>query len=239
MRLAISAIEVASQKQIYLTSAIRVRKNNPQSINTDFFDDNLAVIEHAYYASRAVMFTMLLISFKWPKIARNFFVAELVSQFWVFLLPYVEHELQVSITFHYLYISTLSVSVFQPKLDFVGMSVYVVFYMFAQSFVYKGVSSVTIILLTLPKTFLALTCIIFYHFLVVKLCKLATERDLFKSGHLQFVHNFKEGIVIMRNQFKNVKLINEAAIKLLQLPTNANQDGKDDDPDMLRKVILV
>ena len=46
------------------------------------------------------------------------------------------------------------------------------------------------------------------------------ERDLFKSGHLQFVHNLREGLIIMKDgSFKTEKLINVAARQMLQLDT--------------------
>ena len=58
------------------------------------------------------MLILLLLSFKWPKLARVFYVAELVWQVMIFLLPYVEHKLQVSITFHYLFTNNLLLSVY-------------------------------------------------------------------------------------------------------------------------------
>ena len=65
-----------------------------------------------------------------------------------------------------------------------------------------------------------------YHKLLDVLVTLLGERDLFKSGHLQFVHNLREGLIIMKDgSFKTVKLINVAARQMLQLPfTAADKD---------------
>ena len=62
-------------------------------------------------------------------------------------------------------------------------------------------------------------------FLVVCQCLLGTlwvlmqQRDNFQSGHVQFIHNFKEGMIIMPSGvFDQIKLINKAASQMLHLP---------------------
>ena len=37
-------------------------------------------------------------------------------------------------------------------------------------------------------------------------------------GHLQFVDNFKEGIIILHDDTEKIKLVNTAARKMLNLP---------------------
>ena len=64
--------------------------------------------------------------------------------------------------------------------------------------------------------------------MVLLVCKLTSERNLFKTSHLQFFHCFKDGMVIMRHEFKKVDLVNEAARKMLKLPVSAEYGGKDD-----------
>ena len=57
---------------------------------------------------------------------------------------------------------------------------------------------------------------------------LVSERDFFKSGHLQFVHNLKEGLIIVDDWLKAIKLINVAARQMLQLPYDADKDDCSD-----------
>lgn len=117
---------------------------------------------------------------------------------------------------------------FQPKLDISAMCIYTILYMYVQSCVFSDLTAAKILFVNLPKVLMSLLCIVIYHFLVVQFCKLTSERDLFKSGHLQFVHNFKEGMVIMHDHFMGVKLINVAARQMLQLPFS---DEAADDPE--------
>ena len=51
------------------------------------------------------------------------------------------------------------------------------------------------------------------------LCLLMQQRDNFKSGHVQFVNGFKEGMIIMPSGiFDQILLINKAASQMLHLP---------------------
>ena len=65
--------------------------------------------------------------------------------------------------------------------------------------------------MTLPK---ALVTVTFAHFLnkaIELIIILLGERDFFKSGHLEFVHNLKEGLIIVHDRYKKIKLMNVAA----------------------------
>ena len=80
-------------------------------------------------------------------------------------------------------------------------------------------------LMNIPRAILALVFFILYHKIVDVIVTLYSERDLFKSGHLQFVHSLREGLVIMDDHLKNIKLINVAARQMLQLPFVAENDN--------------
>ena len=68
--------------------------------------------------------------------------------------------------------------------------------------------------------FIPLLGILLYYKMLDVFVTLLGERDLFKSGHLQFVHNLREGLIIMKDgSFKTVKLINVAARQMLQSDT--------------------
>ena len=60
----------------------------------------------------------------------------------------------------------------------------------------------------------ALYAVIFYrlfHKTIDVIVTLLGERDFFKSGHLDFVHNLKEGLIIVNDRLKSIRLINVAA----------------------------
>ena len=81
-------------------------------------------------------------------------------------------------------------------------------------------------LINLPRALTTLVFIVLYHKVVDVILTLICERDFFKSGHLQFVHSLKEGLIIMDNLLKNTRLMNVAARQMLQLPFSEN-----DSPD--------
>lgn len=54
--------------------------------------------------------------------------------------------------------------------------------------------------------------------------RLIKERNHFKLGHLKFVHNLMEGMVIVKRNFSSTKLVNVAARKLLNLPFDSAED---------------
>ena len=60
--------------------------------------------------------------------------------------------------------------------------------------------------------------LLLYHKTMDLLVTLMSERDLFKTGHLQFVHSLREGIVIIDDLIGGIKLINLAACRMLHLP---------------------
>ena len=66
---------------------------------------------------------------------------------------------------------------------------------------------------------------------------LISERNLFKSGHLQFLHNLKEGIVILAGHFDQVKLVNLAARQMLKLPFK--EDPSSEDPLLFKNLELL
>ena len=57
--------------------------------------------------------------------------------------------------------------------------------------------------------------LILHHKTIDMFANLVSERDFFKSGHLQFVHNLKEGLIIVDDWLKAIKLINVAACQML------------------------
>lgn len=198
-RLLLTVINFADGSLRFIDNAKKIRKEHPGRINTDFFDEWIPTIELAFSVTRLVQLVCLLLSFKWPVVARTFFSIELFSQMLMSLVPYMEYELLVNLHFIYLYFANLSLSIFQPKLDLTAMCLYIGFFLYSQSIVFNGVTKSQILALNLPMVFVGLLANVLFHYLVLQLIKLVSERDLFKSGHMKFVHDFKEGIVIMRN----------------------------------------
>ena len=57
-----------------------------------------------------------------------------------------------------------------------------------------------------------------YHILVRVIGQLIDQRNFFESGHIQFVHSLDQGIVIIRDHFRKIALINVTARQILKLP---------------------
>ena len=92
--------------------------------------------------------------------------------------------------------------------------------------VYNDVSVGQLVFINLPRALTTLIFMVLYHKIIDVILTLSCERDFFKSGHLQFVHSLKEGLIMVDNSLKNTKLINIAARQMLQLPFSEN-----DSPD--------
>ena len=58
-----------------------------------------------------------------------------------------------------------------------------------------------------------------YHKCLDMFVRVLGERDFFKRGHTNFVHNLKEGLIIVDELHYKIKLINMAACCMLQLPS--------------------
>ena len=94
-------------------------------------------------------------------------------------------------------------------------------------------------LMNIPFSLGTLFILLLYHKVIDAFITLDSERYLFKSGHLQFVHNLKEGLVIMKDSsFNTVKLINVAARQMLQLPFAAGNDDGEVDARYIEKLEL-
>ena len=67
----------------------------------------------------------------------------------------------------------------------------------------------------LPRALLAVSLHLAYCKAIEMGINLISERDFFKSGHLQFVHSLKEGLIIVNDRLKSIMLINVAAHQML------------------------
>lgn len=64
--------------------------------------------------------------------------------------------------------------------------------------VFNDTSVGQVILINIPRTLIALVTLLCYHKSIDIFITIFSERDLAKSGHLQFVHTLREGLVIMQ-----------------------------------------
>lgn len=76
---------------------------------------------------------------------------------------------------------------------------------------YNDTSLGHVLLISIPKALMGVICLLLYNKTIDVIITLLSERDFFKSGHLQFVHNLKEGVLIVHDRLKSIKLINVAA----------------------------
>ena len=73
-------------------------------------------------------------------------------------------------------------------------------------------------LANIPRALMVFVSLTLYYKAVDIFLTLVGERDLFKNGHLQFMQNLKEGLIIVHDRLKSIKLMNVAACQMLQLP---------------------
>ena len=87
-----------------------------------------------------------------------------------------------------------------------------------QSLTYNDATIGKILFLNIPKVLLTFTGLFLYHKIIDVFVRVIGERDLFESGHSNFVHNLREGLIIVDDFLKEIKLINVAACCMLQIP---------------------
>ena len=75
-----------------------------------------------------------------------------------------------------------------------------------------------VMLANIPRALMFFISLALYYKAIDMFLTLVGERDLFKSGHLHFVQNLKEGLIIVHDRLKSIKLMNVAACQMLQLP---------------------
>ena len=100
-------------------------------------------------------------------------------------------------------------SVFQLKFDLLVFFAFFVFKIFSSTYVYNDTSIWQAILGN--QALYPAICFLLFHKTIDVIITLLGERDFFKSGHLQFVHNLKEGLIIVNDRLKSIRLINVAA----------------------------
>ena len=98
----------------------------------------------------------------------------------------------------------------QPKFDFTVFFAFIVFKTFSDTYVFNESSIGQAIFANLEALYPTIIFLLFFKTIDV-IITLLGERDFFKSGHLDFVHNLKEGLIIVNDRLKSIRLINVAA----------------------------
>ena len=83
------------------------------------------------------------------------------------------------------------------------------------TYAYNNTTIGEVMLNTSLNTLMILVAVVILNKTIEVIINLLSDRDFFKSGHLQFVHNLKEGLIIMQDRLKTIKLINVAARQML------------------------
>ena len=87
-----------------------------------------------------------------------------------------------------------------------------------QTLTYNDASFGKVLFLNAPRVLLTFSGLFLYHKIIDVFVRVIGERDLFESGHSNFVHNLREGLIIVDDFLKEIKLINVAACCMLQMP---------------------
>ena len=107
---------------------------------------------------------------------------------------------------------------FKPKTDVAAFAAFSTCFTFSQTLTFNDVGVSEAIMTNFPRALITLAVILLHNKIMDVLVTLMSERDLYKTGHLQFVHSLREGIVIIDDLIGGIKLINLAACRMLHLP---------------------
>ena len=96
--------------------------------------------------------------------------------------------------------------------------VYFALFIYAQTILYPEQSFATHLKQVLPSAILTLLLNVLTSVIIGTLFLSRIDKWKIEVGHLQFVDNFKEGIIILQDDNEKIKLVNTAARKMLNLP---------------------
>ena len=96
--------------------------------------------------------------------------------------------------------------------------VYFALFIYAQTILYPEQSFATHLKQVLPSAILTLLLNVLTSVIIGTLFLSRIDKWKIEVGHLQFVDNFKEGIIILQDDTEKIKLVNTAARKMLNLP---------------------
>lgn len=176
-------------------------KNPDGAINTELVWKALDVIEYGVYVSRSAYLFLICCSLKWRNLAHYYFACEVFVNMLEALMPFAEHNFEVALRTTYLIINYWALSVKPVKMNLICALIYYVLYVYLQTLTYVKVTAVEALLMTVPQALFAFVSMLAYNVFYMGCLNIAKERDLFKLGHFQFVHNLREGMIIMQGKF--------------------------------------
>ena len=194
-----------------------LKENNVADVDLEFQDAVLESVETAYLLLRAVQFALLLLTFKWPKVANLVYASDLACMAIWTLVPCYDHSQVVDLVYYYLLIQNFLFSTFQPRCDIAVNCAFIVCFMNNQIMTFNDVTVGQVLYMNIPRAIISIVSILIYHKSLDVFVSLLSERDLIKSSHLRFVQSLREGFVIVDDLLKNIKLINVAACQMLQM----------------------
>ena len=216
MRLVFALVDYYS-KSYFITKAKRLTENNIAGVDLEFQDEVLESVEIAYLLLRAVQFALLLLTFKWPKVANVVYASDLVGLAIWTLVPCYDQSQVIDLVFYFLLIQNFLFSTFQPRCDLAVNCAFIVCFMNNQIMTFNGATVGQVLYMNIPRAIISIVSILLYHKSLDVFVSLLSERDLIKSSHLQFVDSLREGVVIVDDFLKNLKLVNVAACHMLQV----------------------
>lgn len=97
-------------KSYFIERAKSLRTNNYADVDLGFQEVVLPVIECTFIGTRAAQLILLLLSFKWPKLAGAFFVSELFLTLQSDMVPRFDHSQHIQLSYSYLTVTNIAFS---------------------------------------------------------------------------------------------------------------------------------
>ena len=172
--------------------------------------------------SKLMRIPLALLYLKYPRVCKYYFIFEMFINTQEAFLHYnanaLIREYHIELIYLNLLVNYIILCLFDVAKNFIAIAIYVSAMIYAQSIFYPEESIGTIMYWNLPNAILTCmlnflaSCIMGEFFLS------RIEKWNIEHGHLQFIDNFKEGLVIIPENQQKIKIMNKAARNIFRLP---------------------
>ena len=124
------------------------------------------------------------------------------------------------------------------------MTIYIIAFIYAQTIFFPDETIGSILYWNLPTVFLTYILNLATSCIVGEIFLSKVDKWNIEYGHLQFVDNFKEGLIIIPQNFQKIRIMNRAARNIFNLPeTEADNffdrtQADDFDNELLKSIKL-
>ena len=214
----------------------------------DFYNETSELLAWSILISKLMRIALAMLFIKYPSISKYYFVFEMFinTQEAFLYIAGNEHtrEYHIQIIYLSLLFNYVLLCLFDIAQNLIAMTVYIIAFIYAQTIFFPNETISLIMYWNLPSVTLTYILNLAYSCIIGEIFLSKVEKWNIEYGHLQFVDNFKEELIIIPQSFQKIKIMNRAARKIFNLPETEADNfidrtlADDFDKDLLKSIKL-